>query len=100
MVNMTPKEVYFKCKNENRRIPELESIISIDPECSYLYARDIIKGRFIEGEKIIATHIYYSYCYAKSVLKGPFHLGHPIIFNSDYKYDYLDFLKYIKYDLN
>ena len=97
---MSFQEAYKKCYYEKRRIPELESIIANDPNYSYCYARHIIKGRFIEGEKIIATHIYYSYCYAKSVLKGPFHLGHPIIFNSDYKYDYLDFLKYIKYDLN
>jgi hypothetical protein len=40
-----------------------------------LYAKDILKGRFILGEKIIAKSADYSYLYAKDVLKGPFPLG-------------------------
>jgi hypothetical protein len=123
---MTPQEAYYKCKNKNCRVPKLESIISTNFYYSYLYARDLIKGRFIEGEKLIATDLYYSYCYAvqiikgrweecektiathpehsywyaHNVIKGPFHLCHPIIFNSEYKDDYLKFLKSINYDLN
>jgi hypothetical protein len=97
---MIPKEAYLICLSRKRKSPDLEVIISTNPQYSYLYARDVIKGRWEEGENIIATHIYFSYCYAKSVLKSPFHLGHPIIFSSPFKDDYLDFLKYIKYDLN
>jgi hypothetical protein len=123
---MTPQEAYYRCKNENCRIPELESIISINSYYSYLYARDVIKGRFIEGEKLIARDLYYSYCYAvqiikgrweecektiathpehsywyaHNVIKGPFHLCHSIIFNSSFKDGYIDFLKSINYDLN
>jgi hypothetical protein len=126
MVNMTPKEAYFKCENENRRIHELESIIATNSECCYCYARDVIKGRWEEGEKIISTEPEISYRYARNiikgrfeggeksistdskysllyahhVLKGPFLLGQHIIFNSEYKDVYVNFLKSINYDLN
>ena len=69
---MTPKEVYYKCHYEVKRIPELENIIAIDP--------------------------FYSYWYAFYVIKGPFLLCHPIIFNSEYKDGYINFLKSINYD--
>jgi hypothetical protein len=121
---MTPHEAYDKCYDEGKRIPELENVIATNSYYSYRYARNIIKGKFIEGEKIISTDLKYSYWYAKDVLKGrfeegekiittdpyssyyyakeiiksPFHLGHPVIFNSKYRDDYLDFLKHINCD--
>ena len=97
MVNMSPAEAYNKCSNENRRIPELESIIATSATYSYWYSRNVIKGRFEEGEKSVATNSEYSYWYARNVIKGPFHLCHPIIFNFERKKDYIDFLK--SYDL-
>jgi len=123
---MTPKEAYLKCYNENRIILELESIIALDSEWSYYYARNIIYGRWEEGEKSISTdskHSYYyaldliegkwekgekaistdplySYWYAHNVIKSHFDLCHPIIFNSHYKNEYIDFLKSINYDLS
>jgi hypothetical protein len=36
----------------------------------------------------------------QDIIKDPFHLGHPIIFNSGYRNEYLNFLKFINYDLN
>lgn len=125
MVNMTPEEVYFKCLNKNKRILELEEIITTDPEYSYLYARYVIKGPFQLGEEVIASNIYYSYWYSNDVLKGqfslgekiisndpgtsfhyakfvikkPFYLGHFTIFNSSFKDDYINFLKSINYDM-
>jgi len=122
---MTPEEAYLKCYNENRTILELESIIVLDSEWSYLYACNIIKdrwkkgeksiatdsywsyyyacnvikGRFEEGEKIIATELYWSYYYACNVVKGPFNLCHPVIFNSIWKNKYIRFLKSINCDL-
>jgi len=123
---MTPKEAYKKCFFEKRRIPELESIIINDPGYSYKYAKDVIKGRFKKGEKIIITdkicsYRYardiikrrwkrgeknivndpeWSYLYARDVIEGLFHLGHPVIFNSGYRNEYINFLKSINYDLN
>ena len=126
MVNMSPKEAYKRCCFEKRRIPELESIIANDPNYSYCYARHIIKGRFIEGERRITIDPIYSYCYARDIIKGRFIEGeksiindieytyryardvikdafplcHHIIFNSEWRDEYIEFLKSINYDLN
>jgi hypothetical protein len=123
---MTPEEAYNKCKNEKRRIPELENVIANDVYHSYLYARDVIKGKFEEGEKIISTDSRYSYWYALHIIKGrweegekiiatdseyswlyakkiinhPFLLCHPVVFNSGFKNHYIKFLKSINYDLS
>jgi hypothetical protein len=97
---MIPEEAYYKCKNENRRVPKLENVIATDPYYSYLYARDVIKGRSEEFEKSIAIDPKYSYWYALDIIKSPFELCHHIIFNSEYKELYINFLKSINYDLN
>ena len=67
---MTPQAAYDKAMITGKRLPELEDLIMTDPWCSYLYARDIIKGRWIEAEDIIMTSSYESYRYAKYVIKG------------------------------
>ena len=72
--DMTPKDAYEKCRKKDKRILELE--------------------------KIISTDSYYSYRYAYIIIGGPFEKCHSIIFNSDYKNDYIIFLKSINYDLN
>ena len=60
---MTPKEAYWKCYEQGSRNPELEPIILQDPERSYWYARNIIEGRWTEGEQIILGSKYESaYC--------------------------------------
>lgn len=100
MVNMNPREAWFKCKNEKKRIPELEDVIATDPQYSYWYACDIIKGRFEKGEKIISTNSWYSYYYSIDVIKGPFELCYPVIFSSPFKDEFIDFLKSINHDLN
>lgn len=71
--SMTPQEAYRKTLYENIKIQELEEIISKDPE--------------------------YSYWYSLNVIQGPFEKGHCIIFYSDCKDNYLDFLKSIKYNM-
>ena len=91
---------YQKAKQLNQRDLELETIISMHAQTSYVYAKDIIKDRFILGEKTISKDIHYSLLYAQHVIKGPFHLCHPIIFNSSYKKDYILFLKSINYNLS
>lgn len=97
---MSPTLAYFKCKNQKKRIPELENIIFTDSFYSYCYARDVIKRRWKEGEKSISTDSKYSFWYARDIIKGPFHLCHSTIFNSEYKDAYIDFLKSINCDLN
>ena len=87
---MTPREAFEKCKNKNYKVSELEKIIITDSYYSYLYARNIIYEKFEKGEKNITTDSYTSYC----------NILHPIIFNSEYKDEFIDFLKSINYDLN
>lgn len=97
---MTPQEAWLKCKNQKKRIPELEDVIATDSKYSYYYASNIIKGRWKKGEESIANNSHYSYWYAINILNRPFHLGHHFIFNSRWKNDYISFLKSINYDLN
>lgn len=149
---MTPKEAFEKCLKENRRILELEEMISTNMDCSYLYARDVIRGPFQLGEDVISTDSYYSYFYVLHVIKkpwkkgeeiiskdsefsyeyarniikglfkkgedaiirkpslsykyainiiqGPFEKCHPVILNSSFKYNYMEFLKSINYDMS
>jgi len=76
---MTPQEAYCKAMELGKRIPELEPVISQDAQCSYLYAREVIKVRFILGEAVISKNAQYSYFYARYVIKGRFELGEPAI---------------------
>ena len=89
---MTPKEAYilslypdeFKGNKDY-----YESIIAKDFGYSYLYARNVLKGRFELGEKVIATSQYYPCLYAHNILKGRFEL-------CEYTIDRLRIIKYIK----
>jgi lambda repressor-like predicted transcriptional regulator len=58
---------------------EFEDIVFKNPYYAYIYARDIIKGRFPAVEDIIATDVRISFEYALNVLKGPFPKGEDII---------------------
>ena len=123
---MTPEQAYLRCIKENKKISELEGIISNDYYYSYLYAlhviegpfekgekeiskhpywsfhytRDIIKRRWERGEEVISKNSHYSYYYARDIIQEPFEKCHPIIFNSEYKNNYMNFLKSKKYELN
>jgi hypothetical protein len=77
-----------------------EDAISKDSKWSYLYANDVIKGRFKQGEEAIGKDSIYSYWYIFKIIKRPFEKCHSVIFNSEYKDEYLNFLKSINYDLN
>jgi len=78
---MTPQaqEAYCKAYNLGLRIPELEPTIIQDAEYSYLYARDIIKGRWELAEPIISKDAHCSYLYAKNIIKGRWELGEATI---------------------
>ena len=47
------------------RFPEGEATIATDPYVAYVYARDELKGRFPEAEASIATHPYEAKLYLK-----------------------------------
>ena len=72
---MTPKEAYGQAWKQGYGTTEQEAIIATNSCYSYLYAKDVIKGRWELGEAIIATDAYWSYYYARDVIKGRFPLG-------------------------
>lgn len=47
------KYVWYNHRNTKEREKDLEEVISKNDECSYNYAKDFLKGRFILGEKSI-----------------------------------------------
>ena len=67
---MTPYQAYDKAVEAGKRLPELEDIILNSPWYSYIYARDIIEGRWIESEDIIMAHPPYAFFYAVYVTEG------------------------------
>jgi len=64
-----------------------------DPELTYFYAKDIVKGKIKdEFEDIIATSDRYSYFYAKNVLRSPFPKGEDNIALTLYSYFYAKYV--------
>jgi hypothetical protein len=76
---MTPSELYELAESGNKLTHEQELVISTDVTYSYMYARDVLKARFIAGEAIIAAHSHHSFAYAFDVLKGRFEAGEAIM---------------------
>ena len=66
---MTPQEVYEKAR-AGKRLPELEHIILNNAWHSYLYALNVVKGRWIEAEDFIMNNSYAAYHYALHIMKG------------------------------
>ncbi|MEM4460769.1 MAG: hypothetical protein QXY70_01365 [Nanopusillaceae archaeon] len=58
---------------------ELEDIIAQDPEYSFYYALNVLKGPFLKGEDVIAKDPQYSYLYAFDVIGGPWPKGEDAI---------------------
>ena len=67
---MNPEETYRKAISSGKRLLELEDIILTSPWFSYLYARNVIKGRWIEAEDIIMTNSADSCFYAINIIEG------------------------------
>jgi hypothetical protein len=85
-----PKRAYWYAKDIiGGRWPEGEAAIATDPERAYLYAKDIIRGRWPEGEAAIAKHPYSAYVYAKDVIGGRWPEGEAAIAkNAEWAYKY------------
>lgn len=56
--SMSPSGVYHHAKRTGKRWKEDEQIVMTDPHTAYLYARDIIKGRWLEAEECIEQNTY------------------------------------------
>jgi lambda repressor-like predicted transcriptional regulator len=63
-------------------IPHFEDMVEKNSECSFSYARYVIKGPWPKGEDAIAKSAKYSCDYAKEVIRGPFPKGEDIIAKS------------------
>jgi len=66
------------------RRPELEKNIMKDPECAYLYAGNVIKGRWKEAEPYIMKKPEYAYYYAANIIKKRWIEAEETIKNSHY----------------
>ncbi len=58
---------------------EAEEIIGKNPSAAYLYAKEIIKGRWPEAEETISTVAGCAFVYAKEVVKGRWPAGEKTI---------------------
>jgi hypothetical protein len=87
-IETDPQAAYYYAKDVlNGRFPEGEAAIAKDTRWSYYYARDVIGGRWPRGEAAIAKDpqdAYFAYLYARDVLKGRFPKGEPAIAKDNY----------------
>lgn len=78
-------------RNYNQNFYPIIHIIKKSTKWSFMYARDIIKGRWISGEEAIAKSSYYSYFYAKEIVKGRWSEGErAIMANNTHWHWYID----------
>ena len=75
------------------RWPEAEPLIMTTGPCRgeniQRYAKEVMKGRWLEAESNLAKDAEYSYIYAREVIKGRFHEAEPTIkANTRYAYQY------------
>ena len=71
IVNQDPITAYVYARNVMKgRWPEAEPYIMKHPITAYLYARDVMKGRWPEAEPYIMTDPYAAYLYANDVMEG------------------------------
>lgn len=54
---LSPKQAVLQALEQRRRVLELEPIVKNDPIAACFYAKNIIKGRWVEGEESIAAGI-------------------------------------------
>jgi hypothetical protein len=77
------KQLFYENTEEQilnaNTLEEAEEVISKDADYSYLYARDILEGRFEKGEEAISKAPYYFYNYANYILKDRFERGENIL---------------------
>lgn len=93
MDEINPDFFWDKYRNNPEELRKGEGVISKSAKYSYLYAREILKGRFEAGEEVIATDAWSSYWYARDVLRERFELGEKILLRSRWKQSYLNFLE-------
>jgi len=65
------RNAYYEVTLRGKRRPDLEEVIRKSPEHAYLYAQNIIKDKWPDGEKTILDHMdpEWIFKYAKNVIK-------------------------------
>jgi len=61
------------------RVPEVEPMILKDANNAFIYARDVIKGRWSESEAVISKDAKIAYCYVRDVIKSKWPEGEAAI---------------------
>lgn len=99
---MTPNEAYKLLVNKTRD-KRLEKYIIKSAKFSWLYAQDIIQGRWIEAEDVISTDPFFAYYYAQDIIKGklPENMHNAMLLhsmsNSEFEKEYAEmYFDYIK----
>jgi len=76
----SPVQVYRYARDVIKgRFPEGEKIIAKFARYSCWYATEVLRSRFPEGEKVISEDAQYSFWYAKNLIKGRFPEGEETI---------------------
>ena len=91
---MKPQQAYYKCNGKINK--DLEPYFIKDPHYAYLYARLIIKDRWIEAEPYIIIDSRYAYRYAKYVINGklPENMHNAMLIHADdHAKEYFDLIK-------
>jgi len=80
---------------KNKEVVEILIPIAQDPKLTYIYAKEIIRGKIKdEWEEIIAQDPHYSFNYSLYVLRGPFIKGEDAISkNAELSYVYAKLLR-------
>jgi hypothetical protein len=55
-----------------------------EPTAAYIYALEIVKGRWEQGEPVIMSESYWSYCYTRNIIKCRWEQAEPIIVTNAY----------------
>ena len=91
---ISDEQAYENLEKGDNNDPRLVKVVASDPEFAYFYARNIIKGRWPEGEKAIASDPENAYYYAIDVIKGRWPKGEKAIAsNPRYATNYKEFLR-------
>lgn len=59
---LTPKQAVLQALEQKRRLPELEATIMGNPIAACFYAKNVVKGRWQEGEEAIAKGLHEKFC--------------------------------------
>jgi hypothetical protein len=80
-INISTEDLYTEdgFKKLIEHVASRIDTIKKDPGSAYYYSRDIIKGRWLEGEEAIKKNPGWAYYYSVNIIKGRWPEGEKII---------------------